>query len=231
MASKRVAILVPMQIEFDPIITKLDLQLVDDTYVGTYRGIELVTFLTNIGMLEARKAAERAVGLDVDLVMVVGICGGLDPDREIGTVIRPLVVADRDRGTQYRPVWAEGVSANGTLSSSNEFVTDPEATEALRRAGVIAVDMETAAVANVCEAAGVPWSVHRSISDRASDGLVDNDIWAFTQPDGSADPDALAKYLRADPRRAVALAQVARDTEIAANAAADDAIALLRSLA
>jgi nucleoside phosphorylase len=38
--------------------------------------------------------------------------------------------------------------------------------------------METAAVAEVCEERGVPWSVVRAISDRASDGSVDAEVLA-----------------------------------------------------
>ena len=48
--------------------------------------------------------------------------------------------------------------------------------------GVVAVDMETAAVAAVCEAAACPWSVFRGISDYAGEGLVDDAIFAMTRP-------------------------------------------------
>src|SRR6476469_8382533 len=53
--------------------------------------------------------------------------------------------------------------------------------------GYIALDMETAAVAAVCEARGAQWTVFRSISDRPSDGLVDSTVWEMTEMDGSAD--------------------------------------------
>jgi adenosylhomocysteine nucleosidase len=227
---RRVAILAPMQIEADPIVRGLYLEGGDGEWRGPIGSIEVVTLLTNIGMAAARAAAERAVGLDVDLVMVVGIAGGLDPAREIGTVIRPDVVADRGRGTDYRPVWPDHISPVGVLSSGDDFITDPAELDALWRSGVIAVDMETAAIADVCEQSGVAWSVHRSISDRPSDGFVDDAVWAMTQPDGHADRDALAEYLRADPARAARLAQLARDAEIATNAAADDAMTTLRNL-
>ena len=42
--------------------------------------------------------------------------------------------------------------------------------------GVIAVDMETAAVAAVCARLGVPWSAYRGISDRLVEGIVDEAI-------------------------------------------------------
>lgn len=222
--------LAPMQIELDPIVRKLELSPADDGFRGRVGGVEVIALLTNIGMAAGSAAAGRAVALDVDLVMVSGIAGGLDPALPIGSVIRPAVVVNRGRGTEHRPVWPDDASSVGVLSSGDDFITDPAALDALRAAGVIAVDMETAAIAAVCEQAGVTWSVYRAISDRPSDGLVDDAVWALTQPDGHADRAALAEYLRADPRRAARLAQLARDTEIATNAAADAAIAALRRL-
>ena len=68
--------------------------------------------------------------------------------------------------------------------------------------GFGAVDMEAAGVAEVCEEAGVAWSVYRGISDRPDEHIVDQAVFALSKPDGSADPVALAKYLARDPRRA-----------------------------
>ena len=44
---------------------------------------------------------------------------------------------------------------------------------ALIAQGVVSLDMETAAIGECCEKRNVPWSVFRTISDRASDGSVD----------------------------------------------------------
>lgn len=225
----RVAILTAMQIELDPIVHKLGLTTTEEgVYRGNFGTIEVTALLTNMGMAAGAAAAEKAIALDVDRVLVVGIAGGLIPDTPIGTVIRPEIVFDRMQGTAYHPLWPDGVKANGILSSSDDFITDDAMLDAMRRDGVIALDMETAAVAATCDNAGVAWSVHRSISDRPSDGLLDEAIWFFTHPDGSADPAALAEYLSGDPLREGRLAQLARDTEIATNACADDAIATLR---
>ena len=67
--------------------------------------------------------------------------------------------------------------------------------------GFGAVDMEAAGVAEVCEAAGVDWSVYRGISDRPDEHIVDQAVFSLSKPDGSADPVAVAKYLARDPRR------------------------------
>ena len=72
---------------------------------------------------------------------------------------------------------------------------------------VVALDMETAAVAVVCEERNVPWSAFRAISDRPRDKLVDAAVWEMTGPDGSADPDALRRYLATDPDARTRLAR------------------------
>ena len=74
--------------------------------------------------------------------------------------------------------------------------------------GFGAVDMEAAGVAEVCEAAGVDWSVYRGISDRPDEHIVDQAVFSLSKPDGSADPVAVAKYLARDPAAAKALAHL-----------------------
>ncbi len=91
--------------------------------------------------------------------------------------------------------------------------------------GFGAVDMEAAGVAEVCEEAGVAWSVYRGISDRPDEHIVDQAVFSLSKPDGSADPLSLAKYLARDPRRAKALARLNRCMQAAAKAAADAAFA------
>ena len=90
--------------------------------------------------------------------------------------------------------------------------------------GVVAVDMETAAVAAVCVGAQCPWSVFRGISDYAGEGLVDDALFAMTRPDGTADPDVIARYLEANPERKQVLVRLAHDTNLATEAAAAAAI-------
>ena len=94
----------------------------------------------------------------------------------------------------------------------------------MERDGVVAVEMETAAIAPVCEDAGVPWTVFRGISDFADGGLVDDALLAMTRPDGSADPDAMQRYLAENPERAQVLAQLGADFTLAIDNAAAAAI-------
>jgi adenosylhomocysteine nucleosidase len=101
----------------------------------------------------------------------------------------------------------------------------------LERSGVVGLDMETAAIAAVCESRGCPWSVFRAISDRVTDETTDAAVLALAGADGSGDLFAVARYLLVRPWRIVRLARLARGTVRAADAAADAAIRACERLA
>ena len=200
----------------------------DDPYTlldATVDGVEFVATMTGIGMSAATDATNRVLDDGgIDHVIVIGIAGGLDPALDIGAIVVPALVLHGDTGTTHIPAALGDHDPRGTIRSSDDFLTDPAVHAELLASGVVGLDMETAAVAVVCEARGVPWSVFRSISDRPADGLVDSDVWEMTQIDGSADEDALMRYLESNPDAAARLAQMASDMEIATYAAAAAAI-------
>lgn len=224
--AKRVGMLAPMQIELQPIVRQLG--MTDDgdgtRYLGKAGTVEVVAMLTNIGMTAGADAARRLLEHDVDWVMVIGVAGGVDRSITIGDAIVPEQVLDRATGTTYRPTPVGDIAPKGIISCGDELVTDPATLEQWGKEGIVAVEMESAAVAPVCEAAGIPWSVFRGISDFAADGLVDDELFAMTGPDGSADPDAMKRYLEENPDRAEVLAQLGHDTTLAVDNAAAAAI-------
>ena len=75
--------------------------------------------------------------------------------------------------------------------TTNGLTTDPDDLAALRAQGVVSLDMETAAIAEVCEARGIPWSVFRAISDRANDGSVDDEVFHLSNQDGTPNQEAI----------------------------------------
>jgi nucleoside phosphorylase len=230
MHERTVALLAPMQHELAPIVRRLSLTERDGVWRGSAGEVEVLALLTTMGMAAGAAAAERAIGLGADHVMVVGIAGGVDTTVSIGDLVEPEVVVDRAGGGEYRPARLRDVEPRGVLSCGDDLIVDPEALAAMAGRGVVAVDMETAAVARVCEAAGRPWSVFRSISDYAGEGLVDDELWAMTRPDGSADPEGMARYLEARPERMQVLARLGHDMERATEAAAAAAVAACERL-
>lgn len=222
---QRVGMLAPMQHELAPIVRRLDLEGDGSVYQGRSGGREVIAMLTTMGMGPAADAARRLLARDVDWVMVVGIAGGVDPEVvRIGDVIAPDVVIDRATGDSFRPSAGGGTGPRGVLSCGDDLIIHPPTLAGMAGDGVIAVDMETAAVASVCEAAGRPWSVYRSISDFAGGGLVDDALFALTRPDGSADADALNRYLAENPDRLEVLTQLSQDMTVAVEAAAEAAV-------
>lgn len=224
-----------MRQELAPLVKKLGLRRSDADralHVGRAGGVELVATTTGIGMAAAGAATERVLeALPVDHVMVVGIAGSVDAAQPIGALIAPEVVVDGASGREHRPAQLGDEPPRGRLLSSDALVTGLEEAARLLREGVVGLDMETAAVAAVCERRGCPWSVHRAISDRVTDGTTDPAILALAGPDGSGDPGAVVRYLLAKPWRIVRLARLARGSRRAADAAAEAAIRACARLA
>ena len=104
--------------------------------------------------------------------------------------------------------------------SSDEYGYPPETLAAFIDSGVVAVDMETVAVAAACEARGVPWSAIRAVSDRADDDTVDTATLTMVNPDGSPKVGAALRHVLRHPGKVPGLARLARDATAAATTAA-----------
>lgn len=224
----RVALLAPMRQELAPLVKKLRLARseADAAHcVGRAGPVEILATTTGIGMAAAARATERLLDAHaIDHVMVVGIAGGVDAAQPIGALITPEVVVDGASGREHGPVQLGEAPPRGRLVSSDALVTGLDEAARLLREGVVGLDMETAAVAAVCERRGCPWSVHRAISDRVTDGTTDPAVLALAGPDGSGNLGAVARYLLARPWRIVRLVRLARGSLRAADAAAEAAI-------
>lgn len=217
--------LAPMQCELQPIVRRLGMKGGGSLYEGRAGDVEVVAMLTNIGMANGASAARRMIEHGVDHVMVVGIAGGLDENvLKIGDVIVPETVIGRAMERMFSPRFTGDIVPRGTLSCGDDLITDSAVLALMAVDGVIAVDMETAAVAEVCEDARVDWSVFRGISDFAGGGLIDGELFALTKPDGTADQAAVAQYLKDNPDRLEVLKQLAHDMEKATQGAAAAAI-------
>jgi adenosylhomocysteine nucleosidase len=196
------------------------------SHAGTTGDWAVVSLVTSMGPALAREATRRALGAGpFDHVMVVGIAGGLDPELPVGSLFVPSEVQLYPDGPTYTTHPLPGRQTSGALMTTDGLFDDDTVWRPILDRGFGAVDMEAAGVAEVCEEAGVPWSVYRGISDRPDEQIVDQAVFGLSKPDGSADPVALAKYLARDPRRAKALAHLNRCMQLAAKLAADAAFA------
>jgi adenosylhomocysteine nucleosidase len=228
-----VGFLAPMRSELRPLVRRLGMRRVTrgahDVYEGVYLGQRVVATTTGMGTERAaRRAAELIDGWGVDELVVVGVAGAVAGAR-VGEVVVPEVVEDHASGDDFRHSPRAPTAVRGRLLTTDELIKDPDQLRRLAARGVVALDMETAAVAGVCEARGCRWSVFRAISDDAFDPSIDESILGLSRADGTADLAAVARYVVADPRRIRLLSRLGRDLGRATNAAVGAALASLSS--
>jgi adenosylhomocysteine nucleosidase len=220
-----IAFICAMPMELRPLRRRLGLRKTGLGYAGRLGDREVIAMVIGIGTARARTATVRLLeAVDIDWVIVVGISGAIDNEIPIGSLVLPELVVNGADGSQYRPKPMLSGNAHGTMWTTDELLLDPAIHANLRARGVVSLDMETAAVAEICDERGVPWSVVRAISDRASDGSVDAEIFGLSQPDGRANFSAVARYLARHPGAAPRLVRLARASKLATERAVDAAI-------
>ena len=138
--------------------------------------------LSGIGGAAAAAAAQALVDSGVSALMTFGMAGGLDPALKPGCVVIPCELLST-HGARYAACrsWRERVAAavsplcavtEGNLLTSTQAIDTPaEKAAALRSTGAAAVDMESAAVADVAARHNLPFIAVRVIVDTAADFL------------------------------------------------------------
>jgi adenosylhomocysteine nucleosidase len=221
----KVLILAPMRSELNPIVRTLSLrrQRRDgvDLFTGRLGRVEVSATTIGVGPAAAARSTERALdAVSVDHVVVCGIAGALRPESKIGELIVPDLVIDGATRAEYRPSGWSGVELRGTLMTVGELITDGPVIDDLRESGVEGLEMEAAAVAEVCASRGRPWTVFRSYSDRVQDAVVDTSVLSLLNEDGSTKPLSAAWLVVSRPQRLPGLVRLARDSGTAARSAA-----------
>ncbi len=231
----RVVILTPMRSELRPLVRRLSLKPSraggHDLLWGTLGRAEIVATTTGIGTRAAMHTAEKILdSTPIQHLVIVGIAGGIGPRVEIGDLVVPELVIDLDTGAEYQPCGIGDTAMRGTLVTSDRLLTDPAKIAHLERQGVMAIDMETAAIAAVCEHRQCGWSVFRAISDCAGDGLIDPAMADPSKPDGEPHLLALIRWVLANPKRIPNLVRLGRGLGLATNAAAFGAVNALAKM-
>jgi adenosylhomocysteine nucleosidase len=223
-----IAFMCAMPMELRPLRRQLRLRKSELGYAGRIGDRPVTAVITGIGTALAHAATVRLLdAVDVERFIVVGIAGAIENQTPIGALVLPeLVVSGADR-SEHRPTPLGIGNARGKLWTTDELLLDPAVHADLRAQGVVALDMETAAVAKVCDEYDVPWSVVRAISDRAGDGSVDAEILGLSHPDGRPNFSAVARYLVRHPDALPRLVRLAKGAKLAAARAAETAISAL----
>jgi adenosylhomocysteine nucleosidase len=224
------AFLCAMPIELRPLARRLSLRRARvegiSAYAGTCGGRPALALATGMGTALAAAATERLLdAATVSHVRVFGIAGAIDGATPVGTIVRPELTVAGASGRQFVPRAAgDGGRVSGILWTTDELITGGDVLADLRARGVVALDMETAAIAEVCARRGVSWSVVRVISDRAGDGTVTEEVFRLNHADGSPDLAAVTRCFLRHPGHLPRMIRLAGDARLAARLAADAAI-------
>lgn len=201
------------------------------TYVGRHKGVKIVASVCGVGTERARAATRDLFQLfDLEHVLIVGIAGAISTAIGVGDLVVPKIVVDHATANEFYATPIKTLSPNGTLMTSDTSLSGSESLSSLEKLGVIAVDMETAAVAQVCTENNCTWSSIRSISDVVADGTLNAEILALAGPDGRPKIVALMKYLGRHPSHLAKLSRLGRDSNIATKCAARATFLALESL-
>jgi adenosylhomocysteine nucleosidase len=180
----------------DPRITRVAGR---DFHAGTLHGRPAVLVLAGIGKVAAATTTALLLDrFEVDAVLFTGVAGGLRAGVKVGDVVigDTLLQHDMDASPIF-PRWevpltgqsrfaadaawsdrlAKGAASaghtvhRGLIVSGDRFVSSAAESAALRAAlpDALAVEMEGAAVAQVCHDFGRAFAVMRTVSDRADD--------------------------------------------------------------
>lgn len=231
---RSIAIVAAMLPELQPLVRALGLAPTALPGAHAFRGVhaqlDVVATVTEMGTRAATDVTTRLLDtVPVDHVLVVGICGAVAPEIAIGDLVVPARVVDEATGCVLRPKPLGG-TPRGVLLTTDTLYTDPATIARFAAEGIVAVDMETAAIGMVCAARGLTWSVFRAVSDRAGDPRVDADLVGMANADGTPNPGTIARYLLTHPGRIPGLVRLGRGMRAGVKRSTSALLAALPSL-
>lgn len=148
---------------------------------GRLEGKPLVVGYTGIGTEATRAGLSMVTQLvSVCAVLGTGYAGGLIPELEGGSLVlaREIVFENKGPSGQHWTADASVIQScraalngektwkEGRMVTVTQALTDPEQKQRVaRESSAIAVDMESAAVAKLCQERGIPFGVLRAVLD------------------------------------------------------------------
>ena len=157
-----------------------------DFYKGNINGVETVVAVAGVGKVNAAVCSQTMIlKYSPDIMINVGVAGGLSDEFKIGdiAVADSVVEHDMDTSPIGDPVGLiSGInlvniskvgtitSKRGVIASGDQFISKQEQRDRIKdNFGAIAAEMEGASIGHVCYMNGVPFGVLRAISEGAND--------------------------------------------------------------
>ncbi len=177
-----------------------------------------------MGAARARQAARSLLDAGATALLSWGTAGGLDPALRPGDVVLPLtIVPSGGVGLEVDAAWhmrlckcLAGSNINtGPLIQSPRVVADPaDKAELFQSTGAVAVDMESAVIAQVCKDANKPFMAIRAIADPARRSIPAAVVKAM-DVNGRVRLGALGLVAIGRPQLLTALLQLRKDSRAA----------------
>ncbi len=226
MSDAPILILTAIRLEAQPLAERLGLTAEPrepgepECYTGQTPFGPCVLGVSCMGPRNASSAAATLIDRhNPQLVVIAGLAGALSAALQIGDLVIPERIIDSVTGKVYER--AASIKKTGRLVTIDRVATRPADKRDLQdRYEAAAADMESAAVARVCETHDIPWLCVRTISDTA-DQRLPSGIDRLVKPDGSADLGRSIGYALTHPHDIPALIRLGRDTRLATETLAD----------
>jgi adenosylhomocysteine nucleosidase len=231
---RSIAILAAMSSELKPVARRLGLKRMPGAnnpfLLGSYKGVPVIAAVTNMGLAAAQQRTQELFALraSIDHLFVVGIAGALQQSLNIGDVVIPVAVVDGRDGIERSPVNLSERAPAGVIYSSDELHYDDDYVAMLHQRKVSVVDMESGAIAAVCEHHGCPYTVIRAVSDRVDEHAKNFDVFHLANADGSPRYLAALRYMLTRPTQIGYLMAMSSGSKKAIAAATEE---LMRNIA
>ena len=200
----RIAVICALEYEINKLCELMDSAYDDEingvsVTEGTLSGNSLVLALSGVGKVNAAATTQAIISeFYPDAVINVGLAGGCDPSLPVGTAVVATRLCYHDMDNLIKQGFPDlqhcfltdpGIQAlvkdvlsnmevpfkEGIIATGDMFVNSDEVREDIvRRTGCLCVDMDSAAVANVCARNSVPVVSVRVLSDSANETATDD---------------------------------------------------------
>ena len=180
----------------------------------------------------------HVVSYEPDLVLTCGFAGGLNPDLKLGEVVFEIFSSSSRRESaqteienqseptdvgcyeRERKLIAAGAKPVKFFCADRIAITIAEKKKLRDETGADAVEMESAAIHEICHMQKIPCATVRVISDTANENLP-LDFNALAKPDKNLDFGKLALAIAKSPRKIPALMKLQKQTQFAAERLAE----------